>query len=118
MADEQSGWRIEFYVTRTGETPMKTFLVGLAGDHKAQAAAMLERLRREGNQVQRSRPIETGLFEVKGYQVRLYFVYRPGRRIVVLDGDVKKQDKIAQDALKRIRAYRRDLEAREQRGSS
>ena len=39
----------------------------------------------------------------------MYYVFRPGRHIVLLDGDVKKQNKIAQDVLKRIRGYRRDL---------
>jgi len=117
MADEQSGWRLEFYTMASGQKPMRDFLASLAGDHHDQALAVMERLRREGNGVQRSRLVETGLFEAKGYQVRLYYVFRPGRRIILLDGDVKKQDKIAQDVLKRLRAYRRDLELREAKGS-
>ena len=114
---EQLVWSIDWYRTAAGQVPLRTFLVSLTGDHKDQAVAMLARLRRDGNQVQRSRPIESSLFERKGYQVRIYYVFRPGRRIVVLDGDVKKQDKISQDVLKRIRVYRRDLEEREAKGS-
>lgn len=114
---EQPEWSIEWYQTAAGQVPLRTFLESLTGDHKDQAAAMLAKLRRDGNQVQRSRPVESGLFELKGYQVRLYYVFRPGRKIIILDGDVKKQDKISQDVLKRLRAYRRDLEEREAKGS-
>jgi hypothetical protein len=117
MADEQRWWRIEFYTTRTGHKPMRAFLDSLTGKHDDQAVAMMRRLQREGSAIPIARPIETGLFELKGFQVRIYFVYRPGRRIILLDGDVKKQDKISQDVLKRIRGYRRDFENREAEGS-
>jgi hypothetical protein len=36
-------------------------------------------------------------------------IARPGRKVVVLDGIVKKQDKIPKDTLRRVRKYRRDV---------
>jgi hypothetical protein len=45
--------------------------------------------------------------------VRIFYVFRPGRRIVLLDAIVKKQNKIPAEALDRVRGYRQDLEARE-----
>jgi transcriptional regulator with XRE-family HTH domain len=42
----------------------------------------------------------------------MFYVFQPGRRIVVLDGVVKKQTKIPGHVLKRVRGYQRDLESR------
>lgn len=49
-----------------------------------------------------------------GFQVPMFYIFRPGRRVVVLDGIPKKQDAIPRDVLDRMRAYRRDVESREQ----
>jgi hypothetical protein len=38
-------------------------------------------------------------------------MFRPGRRIVLLDGMVKKQDEISSEVLKRVRGYRQAVEA-------
>jgi hypothetical protein len=42
----------------------------------------------------------------------MFYVFRPGRRIIVLDGMVKKKNKIPADVLKRVRAYHRDVETK------
>lgn len=44
--------------------------------------------------------------------VRIFYIFRPGRRIIVLDGMVKKKDRIPADVLKRVRGYQRDVESR------
>jgi capsular polysaccharide biosynthesis protein len=56
------------------------------------------------------------LYELRKYQVRIFYTFRPGRRVVLLDGIVKKQDKIPADVLKRLRAVQAVLVAREERG--
>ena len=50
-----------------------------------------------------------GLYELRGNQVRIFYMFRPGRKVVILDGIVKKQDKIPKDTLRRVRKYRRDV---------
>jgi phage-related protein len=57
--------------------------------------------------------VEPGLLELRGHQIRIFYVFRSGRRVIVLDAEVKKQDKIPQDVLKRVRARQHDLEAQE-----
>ena len=42
----------------------------------------------------------------------MFYIFRPERRIVVLDDIVKKQDKIPADVLNRVRSYQRDAESR------
>lgn len=58
-----------------------------------------------------------GLFELRAHPrpVRIFYVFQPGRRIIVLDGIVKKRGKIPDDVLKRIREYQRELESRARR---
>lgn len=54
------------------------------------------------------------MFELRAHPrpVRIFYVFQPGRRIVVLDGIVKKKEKIPADVLKRVRGYQRDVESR------
>jgi len=42
----------------------------------------------------------------------MFYVFRPVGRIIVLDGMVKKKNKIPADVLKRVRRYQRDVESR------
>ena len=111
-------WTVEWYTTAAGEKPLKAFLEDLEGDEKnaADALALLELLEARGNALRppRSESLGGGLFELRAHPrpVRIFYMFRPGRRIVVLDGIVKKQDRIAADALKRVRGYQRDAESR------
>jgi hypothetical protein len=41
--------------------------------------------------------------------VRLFYAFRPGRRIVLLDGMVKRRQEIPPGILKRVRRYQRAL---------
>ena len=50
------------------------------------------------------------VIELRGHQVRIFYMFLPGHRIVLLDGMVKKQDEIPKDVLRRVRRYRRDVE--------
>lgn len=113
MANEQSGWRVEQYTKANGESPFTTFFDGLTGRNREEAIALLVALRELGNMLRppRSKKIEENLFEMRsGHQVRIFYIFLPGRRIVLLDGIIKKTDAIPKQDLKRVRQYKREVE--------
>jgi hypothetical protein len=75
------------------------------------AGALLELLRIQGNRLgpPQSKSIGEGLFELRGKQVRLFYVFRSGRRIVVLGGIVKKRSDIPGAVLGRMRRLARQV---------
>lgn len=107
-------WRIEAYRLDTGQTPAQTFLEGLQDEPRAQALALLTMLREQGNALRRphSRALGAGLFELRGFQVRLFYVFRGERTAVMLDGMLKKRADIPDDVMKRLRRMQRDLQRR------
>ena len=111
-------WALDEYAAPTGEKPVLTFLSGLAGRPKADGAALLQLLRERGNTLRQphSRALGRGLFELRGHQVRIFYMFRPGRRVVLLDGMVKKQDAIPADVLQRVRAMHRVVQAADRKG--
>ncbi len=113
MVQQSQSWTIHEYATLGGEKPVLSFLQGLEGRNKRDAIALIQLLRERGNQLRppHSKAVETGLFELRGHQVRIFYMFRPGRRIVLLDGMVKKQDEIPDEVLKRVRGYRQAMEA-------
>ena len=104
MADATQ-WTVEWYRTTSGGVPAKTFLDGLAERPLEEALALLELAKRRGNQLRepKSKALGEGLFELRGHQVRLFYVFRPGRQLLMLDGMVKKRDEIPRDVMKRLR---------------
>ena len=106
MAGEQNAWTVDWYETRVGEVPARSFLAGLEGRPREEALALLVLARRWGNQLAepKSKPLGHGLFELRGHQVRMVYMFRPGRRVLILDGIVKKKDKIPSAFLNRVRA--------------
>ena len=119
MTKEQRKWRIEEYTAPNGDKPMLAFLAGLEGKHKRQAVALIQLLEERGNTLRppQSKVAEPDLLELRGHQVRVFYVFRPGQRIVLLDGMVKKTDEIPPRVLKRVRAYRQALEEAEKKAS-
>lgn len=113
-----SKWTVEWYTTPAGERPFMAFLDGLEHDeeNRADVLALLELLEAKGNGLRppRSEPLGGGLFELRAHPrpVRIFYVFRPGHRIVVLDGIVKKRGRIPGGVLKRVRSYQRDVESR------
>ncbi len=119
-------WTVEWYSTPAGEKPLKVFLEHLGHDEEglASALSLLELLESKGNTLRtpRSASLGEGLFELRAHPhpVRIFYIFEPGRRIVVLDGMVKKRAKIPGHVLNRIRAYQRHLnqtQSRERRSS-
>lgn len=113
MPDEQGGWTVEWYVSAGGERPVRDFLSALEGRNLEEALALIELLQKWGNKLRppRSEPLGDGLFELRGHQVRIFYIFRPGRRAVLLDGIVKKQDKIPGEVLRRVRQFQQEVEA-------
>jgi hypothetical protein len=108
-------WTLERFVLDSGESPARVFLEGLGGRDRVDALALLKLLAEQGNALKmpHSRPLGEGLFELRVGPVRLFYTFRPGRRIVLLDGLVKKRQDIPPGVLKRVRRYQRALETAE-----
>ena len=99
-------WSVEEYLTASGENLVLGFFKGLTGEHKAEAIALLKLVRERGNRLgmPHSEALGKGLFELRGKQgVRIYYTFRPGRRVVLLDGMIKKRGSIPPKVLARIR---------------
>jgi hypothetical protein len=114
--DQRGGgaaWVIGEYVMASGHCPIRDFLGTLSGRHREDATALLQFLRERGAALRlpHSKPLETGLFELRGHQVRIFYTFRPGRRIVLLDGMIKKRDEIPRDVVKRVRRYLKEVQA-------
>ena len=108
-------WDIREHVAATGETPVLDFLEGLKGRPEAAAFALIELLAEHGNQLRRpqSAALGSGLFELrhKATGVRIFYIVRPGRRVTLLDGMIKKQDKIPAAMMERLQKAQNDVAA-------
>jgi hypothetical protein len=110
-------WTVSYYQTRTGVVPTRIFLEALSGPALVEAVALLKLLPL-GTALRepRSKALGDGLFELRGRSagVRIFYIFRPGRRVVALDGYLKKRQDIPPAVLARMRALKRDHEEREQ----
>jgi len=91
--------------------PARAFLESLQGRPREQALALIELLERRGNLLREphSKQVEAGLFELRSHRVRIFYTFRPGRRIVLLDGMIKKRDEIPAAVLDRVRLMVREI---------
>jgi hypothetical protein len=98
-------WTIEEYRTEQGESPIRVFLSGLEGQTRVDAFALIQLARERGNTLRlpHSKPLGEGLQELRKDQVRIFYVFRPGRRIMLLDGLLKKRGDIPPAMVKRLR---------------
>jgi len=98
-------WTVEEYRTERGRSLFRAFISHLGRQDEAQAAALIKVLAETGNRLglPHSRSLGGGLFELRSKQVRIFYAFRPARRIVLLDGMVKKRGDIPDDVLRRIR---------------
>jgi len=110
-------WTIAEYATPRGEPPVLKFLLGLEGRNRVEATALLLLLRERGSDLRRphSGSLGGGLFELRGRDVRVFYVFGPGRRIILLDGMLKKRGDIPRNVLARMRALARAVAAGDQR---
>jgi hypothetical protein len=107
-------WRIEEYRTAAGETPVRTFIEGLQPEFKAAAIALIKLAEALGNKLREphSKAFGEGLFELRRGQVRLFHAFEPGQIIRLLDGIVKKQDRVPADVLARVQSYQKNARER------
>ena len=114
---EAPAWTIEDYIRESGERPVRTFISGLSDPDRVDTAALIKVLAERGNRMRRpeSGALGDGLFELRGHQVRIFYMFRPGWRIILLCGIVKKRGTIPPDALTLARKYQRDVQRREAR---
>jgi len=110
-------WTIELYRFSSGRKPYEDFMLALSRDARREASVLQDLLAwahvlREPQ----SKSLGRGLFELRGPRcgVRIFYVFRPGRRVVILDGFLKKRRDIPVDVLRRMRKYKTDLESRDE----
>jgi hypothetical protein len=104
-------WSVEQYRFPNGHKPFESFMRTLSPEALAETFALRRRLRLAN--VLRpplSKALGRGLFELRGPAcgVRLFYVFRPGHRVVILDGYLKKRQDIPRGVL--MRKYQADLE--------
>ena len=98
-------WKIEEHKTSSGQSLVREFISELSIADRVEAAALIKALQEWGTGLRtpRSKPLGGGLFELRGRQIRIFYRFRPGRRIVLLDGIVKKRSSIPRGIIERMR---------------
>ena len=90
-------WRIEFYATQRGKSPVEDFLDGLPVPERAKARNVLRLLKEFGILLglPHARPISghAKLRELRGGDVRLFYFAHTGRRFIIVHGFRKKSQK-------------------------
>jgi hypothetical protein len=112
---EPGGWAIAEYRTAAGESPIRRFLQSLEKQDLADALALIKLAEGRGNQLREphSKALGGGIYELRGKQVRLFYTFGPGRRMItLLSGIIKKQDRVPESALAQARRFKAHLEAR------
>lgn len=107
-------WTIDAYETEGGDKPVWTFIQGLEGRDRIEAIALIKLLEEQGNLMRRpqSGALGEGLFELRGKQVRIFYVFRLGQVIVLLDGEIKKRDDIPAKTVARMRGLQAEVARR------
>jgi phage-related protein len=112
-------WIVDDYRTPGGGRPVKNFLDDLSKTARPKVYAMLDRLEAHGNRLglPHSRPMGGGLHELRiGHPqgpFRFLYCFRPGRRIILLHGFVKRTEQTPRGDLDVARARQQAL-AREE----
>jgi hypothetical protein len=101
-------WVIDVFRTEQGEALAQAFIASLTGRDRDEAFALVKLLEEQGNALRRPQSgiLGEGLFELRGKQIRIFYMFLPGRRAMLLDGEIKKRADIPPKTLKRVRGYR------------
>ena len=89
-------WRVELYARDDGESPVEEFIDGLPTKVRARVRAAITYLEEVGNRALApvSKPLGEGLFELRvgagHHEVRILYAFRPGQRMALLHGFLKK----------------------------
>lgn len=115
-------FELVFYRREDGSRPMDEFLDALEPKLRAKANHELRVLRDKAYTLREpySKAMGGGLFELRvrhaGNIARVFYFFFDGRRIVVTNGFVKKQQKTPRKELERALAYKKDWEGRFEHG--
>jgi putative component of toxin-antitoxin plasmid stabilization module len=106
-------WTVETYELNSGKRPYASFLDTLTGIAAARAAALPTRLTRAHElRPPESKSLGRGLFELRDHcGVRVFYMFRPGHRVMVLGGYLKKRQDIPARVLRTMRTYQAEVEA-------
>jgi phage-related protein len=114
-------FNVRFYFDGDGNKPVLTFLENLRKQdqilHKLVVAGIkkLETSERHGPPLTELIDEKYDIFELRIGEkniARIFFFFRRGREIIVMNGYVKKQQKVDMRELERARTYKRDWETR------
>ena len=111
-------WTVEAYQNEAGERPALNFMQALEGRNLAEAIALVKLLEERGSSLRRhhSGALGEGLFELRGKEVRILYMFLANRVAVLLDGEIKKRDDIPARTLARVRGYQKET-LRRRRGT-
>mgnify|MGYP001324403201 FL=1 len=103
--EQPRAWSIEEVVNSRGKRIVALFIATLEGVNADEAKALLTALVQRGNALGMpdSKGLGGGLFELRGGEVRIFYTFRPGQRIILLDTMLKKRTDIPKRFVERLR---------------
>jgi hypothetical protein len=83
--------------------------------YKVKACALLQFAQERENilSLPHAKALKEGLHELRGKQVRIFSMFQPGRRLVLLDGMLKKRGDIPPSIVKQLRTIQETINAGE-----
>jgi phage-related protein len=111
-------WQIEFYKKENGEEPASDFIKTLNPKFIAKILREIDILRQYGNECREpvSKPLGGGLFELRIKLAtdisRILYFFCDGRKIVLINGFIKKTQRTPKNELEKARKYKSDYERR------
>lgn len=114
-------FEVVFSTDSQGRTPVLAFLEELRATQPSLHRLIVAGLSKLRDRAYHGPPLteqidgEAGIFELRVGRTniaRVFFFFQPGRRIVVVNGYVKKQQRLDRRELERARRARRDWEER------
>lgn len=117
----KSEYEVIFYQKEDGAIPLYDFLTELPHGLQEKATRDLELLQHYGPELRMpySKHIKDGVFELRirlaSDIARVFYFFYVGKRIIVTNGYLKKQQKLSKQELKRALSYKKDWEERNSR---
>ncbi|WEV75185.1 type II toxin-antitoxin system RelE/ParE family toxin [Bifidobacterium sp. ESL0800] len=111
-------FQVEFYALPNGKEPMQKLLNSVDEKMARKLLDDIDMLRVYGNSLREpySKRVSGGIFELRVRQstndVRALYFFMKGRRIIITNGFVKKQNKLPLVELSRAKRYRKDWSER------
>jgi phage-related protein len=115
-------WKVEYYVLKNGEIPVKNFIKTLSTKHKAKVIWEIDLLEKLGTEIKEPyvKPIKgeryKGLWELRIHQgsdsSRIFYFIPIGNTFILLYGFFKKKNKTPTSELEKALAYMEDYKRR------